>query len=63
MNSARIDGKGHYDRALAHLREGGEVFAIGLGWEPRILGHPIPADAWDVALDAIATPGEWIDCR
>ena len=56
-------GKGHYDRALAHLREGGGVFTIGLGWEPQILDDPIPADPWDVPLDAIATPGEWIDCR
>jgi 5-formyltetrahydrofolate cyclo-ligase len=56
-------GKGHYDRALAHLRDGGGVFAIGLGWEPQILDDPIPADPWDAPLDAIATPGEWIDCR
>jgi len=56
-------GKGHYDRALAHLREGGDIFAIGLGWEPQILDEAIPADPWDVPLDAIATPGEWIDCR
>jgi 5-formyltetrahydrofolate cyclo-ligase len=61
---ARIGhGKGHYDRALAHLRQGGDVFTIGLGWEPQILGDPIPADPWDVPLDAIATPREWIDCR
>jgi len=56
-------GKGHYDRALSHLREGGEVFTIGLAWEPQILADPIPADPWDVPLDAIATPGEWIQCR
>lgn len=56
-------GKGHYDRALAHLREGGGVFTIGLGWETQILGDPIPADPWDAPLDAIATPREWIDCR
>jgi 5-formyltetrahydrofolate cyclo-ligase len=56
-------GKGHYDRALAHLREGGAVFAIGLGWEEQILADPIPADPWDVPLDAIATPREWIPCR
>jgi len=56
-------GKGHYDRALAHLREGGAVFTIGLGWEPQILDSPIPPDPWDVPLDAIATPGEWIDRR
>ena len=56
-------GKGHYDRALAHLREGGAVFTIGLAWEFQILDAPIDADPWDVPLDAIATPGEWIDCR
>jgi len=56
-------GKGHYDRALAHLREGGgPVIAIGLGWEPQILDFPIPPDPWDVPLDAIATPAGWIDC-
>ena len=56
-------GKGHYDRALAHLREGGPVFTIGLAWEPQILSEPIPSDPWDAPLDAIATPDEWIDCR
>jgi 5-formyltetrahydrofolate cyclo-ligase len=56
-------GKGHYDRALAHLRAGATVFTIGLGWESQILDDPIPADPWDVPLDAIASPGEWIDCR
>jgi 5-formyltetrahydrofolate cyclo-ligase len=57
-------GKGHYDRALAHLREaGGPVFTIGLGWEPQILDEPIPPDPWDVPLDALATPAEWIACR
>lgn len=56
-------GKGHYDRALAHLRESGRVFTLGLGWEPQILAEPIDPDPWDVPLDAIATPREWIDCR
>jgi 5-formyltetrahydrofolate cyclo-ligase len=63
---ARIGhGKGHYDRALAHLREreGGTVFAIGLAWEPQILEDALEPDPWDVPLDAIATPKEWIDCR
>jgi 5-formyltetrahydrofolate cyclo-ligase len=63
-NGTRIGhGKGHYDRALAHLREGGRVFTIGLGWESQLIDEPIPADPWDVPLDAIATPLEWIDCR
>jgi 5-formyltetrahydrofolate cyclo-ligase len=56
-------GKGHYDRALEHLRQGGGVLTIGLGWETQLLEDPIPADPWDVPLDAIATPREWIDCR
>jgi 5-formyltetrahydrofolate cyclo-ligase len=56
-------GKGHYDRALAHLREGGTVFTIGLAWDSQILDGPIPADPWDMKLDAIATPKEWILCR
>jgi 5-formyltetrahydrofolate cyclo-ligase len=63
-SGARIGhGKGHYDRALSHLREGGAVTTIGLAWEMQILGEPIPADPWDVPLDAIATPKEWIQCR
>jgi 5-formyltetrahydrofolate cyclo-ligase len=45
------------------LRQGAKVFTIGLGWEEQILDDPIPADPWDVPLDAIATPREWIDCR
>lgn len=56
-------GKGHYDRALSHLREGGTIFTIGLAWEPQILADPIPADPWDVPLNALATPREWIECR
>lgn len=56
-------GKGHYDRALSHLRESSAVFTIGIAWENQISDVPIAADPWDVPLDAIATPGEWIDCR
>ena len=56
-------GKGHYDRALAHLREGGQpVLTIGLGWDDQILDGPIQRDPWDMQLDAIATPKEWIQC-
>jgi 5-formyltetrahydrofolate cyclo-ligase len=55
-------GKGHYDRALSHLRESGKVFTIGLGWDSQIVARPIPADPWDMKLDAIATPKEWIRC-
>jgi 5-formyltetrahydrofolate cyclo-ligase len=63
-HGARIGhGKGHYDRALAYLRKSGTILAIGLGWEPQILDEPIPHDPWDVPLDAVATPAEWIACR
>ena len=55
-------GMGHYDRAIAHLREGGgAVFTIGLAWEPQLVDRLLP-DPWDMKLDAIATPAEWIDC-
>jgi 5-formyltetrahydrofolate cyclo-ligase len=56
-------GKGHYDRALSHLREARTLFTIGIAWESQISDVPIPADPWDVPLDAIATPAEWISCR
>ncbi|HEX8257499.1 MAG TPA: 5-formyltetrahydrofolate cyclo-ligase [Allosphingosinicella sp.] len=57
-------GKGHYDRALGHLRDGGNaVSTIGIAWETQISEEPIPADPWDVPLGAIATPAEWIDCH
>lgn len=55
-------GKGHYDRALADLRESGAVRTIGLAWDSQISDVPIPADPWDIRLDAVATPGEWISC-
>lgn len=56
-------GKGHYDRALAHLREGGRpVFTIGLAWPSQLVDAPLPADPWDMRLDAIATPQEWLRC-
>jgi 5-formyltetrahydrofolate cyclo-ligase len=56
-------GKGHYDRALAHLRDGGRpVLTIGLAWPNQIADEAIPADPWDMRLDAIATPNEWIQC-
>jgi 5-formyltetrahydrofolate cyclo-ligase len=56
-------GKGHYDRALSHLREGAPVFTIGLAWEHQILDETLEPDPWDVPLDAIATPAEWIICK
>lgn len=54
-------GQGHYDRALARLREGGPVRMIGIAWDVQVLDDMIPADPWDVPLDAIATPRRWIE--
>ena len=56
-------GKGHYDRALAHLRDSGQsVLTIGLAWDTQVMDGPLPADPWDMRLDALATPTEWIRC-
>ena len=55
-------GQGHYDRALAHLRASRPVLTIGIAWESQLVDGPLPADPWDVRLDAIATPGEFIRC-
>jgi 5-formyltetrahydrofolate cyclo-ligase len=48
-------GKGHYDRVLAKLRERGALL-IGVGWPVQKLEVQIPADAWDVPLDGFASP-------
>jgi 5-formyltetrahydrofolate cyclo-ligase len=48
-------GKGHYDRVLAKLRERGALL-IGVGWPVQKLEEQIPADAWDVPLDGFASP-------
>lgn len=48
-------GKGHYDRVLAKLRERGALL-IGLGWQVQHLDEVIPSDPWDVALDGFASP-------
>ncbi|SMF60789.1 5-formyltetrahydrofolate cyclo-ligase [Allosphingosinicella indica] len=56
-------GKGHYDRALAHLRAASDVKAIGVAWDMQISEDALPADPWDAPLDAIVTPSRWIDCR
>jgi 5-formyltetrahydrofolate cyclo-ligase len=48
-------GKGHYDRALIHLRKT-RARLIGVGWPLQRLTETIPADEWDVPLDAFASP-------
>ena len=55
-NGTRLGrGKGHYDRALPRLKKGGARL-IGVGWTLQRLVEAIPADEWDVPLDAFASP-------
>jgi len=55
-NGTRLGrGKGHYDRALARLKKSGARL-IGVGWSLQRLTETIPADEWDVPLDAYASP-------
>lgn len=53
-------GKGHYDRVLGRLRRSGARL-VGVGWRLQRLDDTIPADPWDVHLDAFASPEgiEW----
>jgi 5-formyltetrahydrofolate cyclo-ligase len=55
-------GKGHYDRVLGKLRRSGAKL-IGVGWPMQRLEDTVPADPWDVHLDAFASPEglEWFD--
>ena len=48
-------GKGHYDRALVRLRKR-RARLVGVGWALQRLTETIPADEWDVPLDAFASP-------
>jgi 5-formyltetrahydrofolate cyclo-ligase len=53
-------GKGHYDRVIGRLKRSGAKL-IGVGWSMQRLEDTIPADPWDVHLDAFASPEglEW----
>ena len=53
-------GKGHYDRALISLKKSGARL-VGLGWPMQRLPETIPADDWDIPLNAFASPAgvEW----
>jgi 5-formyltetrahydrofolate cyclo-ligase len=49
-------GAGYYDRALAQMPH---ALRIGLGWSVQEFAD-LPADPWDMPLDAILTEAEWI---
>lgn len=48
-------GRGHYDRALGHLKKTGAKL-IGVGWSMQRLDNVIPRDPWDVPLHGFASP-------
>lgn len=48
-------GGGHYDRALPALRACGARI-IGVGWAMQLLDTVLPAEPWDVSLDAFVSP-------
>ena len=48
-------GKGHYDRAIAGLRETGRAFACALAYGAQML-DTLPAEAHDQPLDWAVTP-------
>ena len=55
-NGTRLGrGKGHYDRALVRLKKGGARL-VGVGWPQQRLIETIPADEWDIPLDAFVSP-------
>jgi 5-formyltetrahydrofolate cyclo-ligase len=48
-------GRGHYDRVLGPLRKRA-MRLIGIGWTVQRLRDRIPAESFDVPLDAFASP-------
>ena len=55
-------GRGHYDRAIAALRQRQPMLTIGIAWECQI-APAVPAEPWDMPLDMVATPQRLVDCR
>lgn len=51
-------GGGFYDRTLAKLKSGGEVFACGVAYSAQEAAH-LPTDKYDSPLDAILTEKEF----
>jgi 5-formyltetrahydrofolate cyclo-ligase len=55
-------GRGHYDRALLHLKKTGARL-VGVGWGMQRIETLIPHDPWDVPLHGFASPEglEWFE--
>lgn len=47
-------GQGHYDRALAQLRQNARL--VGIGWDFQLLDVALEPDPWDEPLHAFASP-------
>lgn len=47
-------GAGYYDLTLAHLRAGGGVLAVGVGYDAQE-ADALPAEPWDQPVDWIVT--------
>lgn len=56
MGTRLGQGAGHYDRALESIPD---ALRIGVGWSVQEVDQ-LPADPWDMPLDAIMTEAEWI---
>lgn len=49
-------GAGHYDRALSLLES---AYSVGIAWSVQ-QAPALPADPWDIPLDAVLTEKAWI---
>lgn len=49
-------GAGHYDRALSLLEH---AYAVGIAWSVQQV-ETMPADPWDIPLDAVLTEKYWM---
>lgn len=47
-------GQGHYDRALALLRQNARL--VGIGWDFQLLEGALVPDPWDQPLDTFVSP-------
>lgn len=54
-------GGGYYDRTLAALRRGGEVVAVGIGYDVQIRPG-VPAGPGDMRVDWVVSERRIIDC-
>ena len=55
-------GAGYYDRCFAFRRDSTRPLLIGVAFAVQEFGR-LPADPWDVRLDAVVTEDGWLDCN